>query len=185
MIVFLPPTSVVRGERQEHTYGGRVAKLISLSAGFVTSHFVLRLGQLCAASGAGLEALAGLTPHFDCRLGHYESWDEARSLLLWRAYDCSVNGMSDAVYHTPGSGKLIQGKGKVEKLEWLWKYELLPLPGHQAYGTVLVKTKRMVEGFNPQTQEKVKTLRGVIELVDGPVLELARTDRLFPTDDAV
>ena len=50
-----------------------------------------------------------MLPHFDCRVGSFASWEEARSLLLWRAYDCSVNGVSDAVYHIKGSGKAIQG----------------------------------------------------------------------------
>ena len=29
----------------------------------------------------------------------YDSWEEAKGLLLWRGYDCSVNGISDAVHH--------------------------------------------------------------------------------------
>ena len=45
-----------------------------------------------------LAELAEIAPHFDCRVGSYASWEEARALLLWRAYDCSVNGVSDAVY---------------------------------------------------------------------------------------
>jgi len=185
MIVFIPPTNVIRGERQEHLRGGRVTKLTTLSAGFVTAQFVLHLSQLCLKAGIGIEGLAETLPHFDCRLGHYDSWEEARALLMWRAYDCSVNGVSDAVYHTPGAGKQIQSLGKKEKIDWLWREGLLPLPRHQAYGTVLVKVKRWHEGFNPQKQETVKTLRGAIEHVDGPVLELFRSDSLFPKDDEV
>merc|ERR1712113_1353594 len=130
-------------------------------------------------SGVGLEGLVPILPHFDCRLGHYESWEEARALLLWRAYDCSVNGVSDAVYHTPGSGKSVQSLGKREKVEWLWKQGLLPLPRHQAYGTLLGKVKRMIQGYNPKTQETVHTFRSVIEHVEGPVLESMRNDALL------
>jgi len=174
MIVFLKPTNVIRGERQVHFHNGRVQKIATLAAGLVTAKFVMELGQLLATEGKGLDGLAQVLPHFDCRVGHYESWEEARALLMWRAYDCSVNGVSDAVYHTQGSGKEINGKGKIEKAEWLWKNGLLPLPKHQAYGHLLVKVVREVEGFNPKTQESVTTKRQVIEALDGPVLELCR-----------
>jgi tRNA(His) 5'-end guanylyltransferase len=183
MIVFIPPANVVRGKQMPHTHGGRVTKLTTLAAGFVTSQFVVELSTVCWKSGASsscFEGLARVLPHFDCRLGHYESWEEARALLMWRAYDCSVNGISDAVYHTKGSGRTIQSLGKREKLEWLWKAGKLPLPRHQAYGTVLVRGKRVVEGFNPKTKEAVIAVRGVVDHVDGSVLELLRKDTLFP-----
>lgn len=181
MIVFIPPTRVIRGEQQPHSHSGRVTKLSTLAAGYVTSHFALQLSEWCVSSGIGLNGLASVLPHFDCRLGHYESWEEARALLMWRAYDCSVNGVSDAVYHTKVSGKQkVQGLGKREKVEWLCKQGLLPLPRHQAYGSVLVRSKREVVGFNPKTNEAVTTQRSVIDPVDGPVLELMRSDSLFP-----
>merc|ERR1719210_433694 len=96
------------------------------------------LADACVSRGVSLANLQQVLPHFDCRLGHYSSWEEARGLLLWRAYDCSVNGVSDAVYHIKGSGKQVQGSGKKSKVEWLWKQGKLPRPKHQAYGTVLV-----------------------------------------------
>merc|ERR1712039_279237 len=133
--------------------------------------------------GIGLDALATILPHFDCRLGHYASWEEARALLLWRAYDCSVNGVSDAVYQTKGSGKQVQGSDKKSKVEWLWQQGKLPLPKHQAYGTVLVKVRRIMEGYNPKLGVAVKMLRGTVESLDGPVLELIRTGDLLLEDD--
>eukprot|EP00971_Amphidinium_carterae_P062658 1240264-Amphidinium_carterae.1 len=39
---------------------------------------------------------------FDCRIASYESFEQAVSLLLWRAYDCGVNGVSDKVHHLKG-----------------------------------------------------------------------------------
>merc|ERR1719310_1289961 len=169
MIVFIAPTNVVRGERQPHQRNGRVTKLTSLAASFVTAHFIMQLARRCQENGVGLEDLSQILPHFDCRVGHYASWEEAQALLLWRAYDCSVNGVSDAVYQTPGSGKQIQGLGRQEKVAWLCEKGLLPLPRHQAYGTVLVRVKRVVEGHNPKLGKTVCSLRGVIEQVDGPV----------------
>jgi len=178
MVVFLKPASVVRGEQMPHFYNGRVQKMATLAAGLVTAKFLMELAQLCVSEGKALEGIAEVLPHFDCRVGHYDSWEEAQALLLWRAYDCSVNGVSDAVYHTKGSGKEIMGKSKVEKAAWLGKNGLLPLPKHQAYGHLLVKTTQDVAGYNPQTKETVTTMRQVIRPVEGPVLELCRTGAL-------
>merc|ERR1712070_354263 len=139
MIVFIPPTNVIRGEQQPHMRNGRGTKLTTLAASVVTAHFIMQLGRHCEANGVGLEDLANILPHFDCRLGQYTSWEEARALLMWRAYDCSVNGVSDAVYQIKGASKHVMGLGKREKIEWLWKEGRLPLPRHQAYGTVLVR----------------------------------------------
>merc|ERR1712046_494420 len=161
------------GEQQPHLRGGRVTKLTTLAASYVTAHFIMQLGRHCEASKVTLEDLAAILPHFDCRLGQYESWEEARALLMWRAYDCSVNGVSDAVYHSSCEGRRqAMSLGKREKVEWLGTRGLLPLPRHQAYGSLLVKRKREVEGFNPKTGEHTKALRGVIEHVDAPILEL-------------
>jgi len=184
MVVFIPPASVVRGEQQNHARNGRVTKIATLAAGLVTAHFLMELSAKCVSAGVGLEGLSQVLPHFDCRVGSFASWEEAQSLLLWRAYDCSVNGVSDAVYHIPGAGKDVQCLGKREKISWLHAHGHLPLPRHQAYGTVLAKVRRRVDGHNPKTGATVATLRGFIERVDGPVLELARTDTLFPKDDA-
>lgn len=185
MCVFIPPANVVRGEQQPHMRNGRVTKLTTLASSFVTAHFIMQLATRCQKSGVGLEDLSTILPHFDCRLGQYSSWEEARSLLIWRAYDCSVNGVSDAVYHSKGTSdrKEAMKLGRKEKTAWLWKNGFLPLPRHQAYGSVFVKVKRAVDGHNPKLGTTVKTLRGVIERVDGPILELVRTGKLFPVDD--
>merc|ERR1719387_1890594 len=110
MIVLIKPTKVIRGERQVHIYNGRVQKIASLAAGLVTAKFLMELGQLCVGEGKGLDGLAQILPHFDCRIGQYDSWEEARALLMWRAYDCSVNGVSDAVYHSKDDGNAGQIK---------------------------------------------------------------------------
>ena len=47
MICFVPPSSVVRGEQQEHSRNGRVAKTATLAAGLVTSVFVGELAKAC------------------------------------------------------------------------------------------------------------------------------------------
>ena len=117
--------------------------------------------------------LASIVPHFDCRMGSYASWEEARALLMWRAYDCSVNGVADAVYQMPGSGKKVQSLGKREKIAWLFSRNSLPLPRHQAYGTVVTRMRRMSDGYNPKTQETTQVLRSVVEDLPAAVLQLA------------
>jgi hypothetical protein len=68
----------------------------------------------------------------------------------------------------------------VDKVAWLWEKGLLPLPHHQAYGTLLVKTNRVVSGYNPKSGATNETLRGVVEPVAGPVVEFLRTGMLWP-----
>merc|ERR1712151_144726 len=74
MVVFIAPTRVIRGEQMPHTHSGRVTKLTTLAASLVTSHFVVQLAQMCVENGVGLDGLAKVLPHFDCRLGAYDSW---------------------------------------------------------------------------------------------------------------
>ncbi len=63
------------------------------------------------------------------------------------------------------------------------------LPPHQAHGTLFARVKRLVAGCDPRhPKDHTKTtltLRLRIEHVSGPVLELARTDALFPPNDTL
>jgi tRNA(His) 5'-end guanylyltransferase len=95
MCIFIPPTNIIRGEQQPHQRNGRVAKMMTLASGYVSARFILALAEQSEGKPEVMAALADITPHFDCRIGKWESWDEAQSLLLWRGYDCSINGVSD------------------------------------------------------------------------------------------
>ena len=56
-----------------------------LSIRYVTAQFMAEVGKL-----SGLHDEVGeILPHFDCRIAAWDSWEEAKSLLLWRAYDCT------------------------------------------------------------------------------------------------
>jgi len=182
LTVLIPPASVVRGEQHVHLRGGRVIKLCTVAAGLVTAIFNARIARVCLDKG--IQPDEYMQSHFDCRLGHYSSWEEARAVLLWRAYDCSVNGLSDAVYHAghEGSKKVVHQPMQV-KLLWLAENKMLPLPPCQAKGSYLVRVRRRVEGYNPQKKETVVSLRSRVELLDFPVLDLARRDAMIPDDD--
>jgi tRNA(His) 5'-end guanylyltransferase len=209
MIVFVPPTNMVKGcenEHQGHIYNGRVSKLTTLASGYVSATFISYLTHLCiqsiddnhdddgvAADGVAkyvekvkhiTETLLEVVPYFDCRLGYYENWEEARALLLWRAYDCSINGVSDAIHHDADSStKRENSLNAYGKINWLRIRDKLPLPRHQAYGTYMKRRKRQGEGYNPKTKESVPTYRNVIEIESLPVLEIARNGELQPDAD--
>eukprot|EP00434_Breviolum_minutum_P016499 symbB.v1.2.014543.t1/scaffold1066.1/size140347/7 len=143
--------------------------------------------------------------NFDCRLGSFSTMEEAMSLVLWRAADCGVNGVSDAVYKSKlPSAKSTTRLGTSDKLQWLAENGLLPLQPHQAcygrtlihpaaipntsstnqaYGSYFVKVRRMHEGFNPKTGETTQSLRSTVEEVPGNLLRLAAQRSLFPVDD--
>ena len=166
-VVFIPPANRIDGKQQPHMHNGRSQKLTTLASGFVSSCFTVSLIQQCCDGNSSnmetlLDTLGNLSPHFDCRLGFFRSWEEALGLLLWRAYDCSVNGVSDAIQHH--STVEMNRKGTIDKLVWLKEKGLLPLPRHQAYGTLMVKSKK-------------------IKIVDEPVLELFRKSYLKNPED--
>ncbi|CAJ1372523.1 unnamed protein product [Effrenium voratum] len=182
MTLVLAPASVVRGEQQCHSHGGRVVKICTLAASHVTALFNFRLQALFASKGLSIDE--SLLASFDCRIGSFASFEEAMALVLWRAADCGVNGVSDAVYKSkiPGAKKVV-GLGTDEKLRWLAENQLLPLQPHQAYGSFFAKVRRLHEGVNPKTGQTAVSLRSTIEEVPGHVLCLAKEGQLFPKDD--
>lgn len=184
MTVVIAPASIVRGEQQCHTSGGRVLKLCTHAASHVTALFNYRIQALFGAKGIQMDE--SFLAAFDCRLGHYATLDEAMALVLWRAADCGVNGVSDAVHKSRGkilNAKQVMGKSKEEKLQWLAANHMLPLKPHQAYGSYFVKVRRTREGINPRTGQTATSLRSTIEEVHGNVLRLASVGALFPKDD--
>ncbi|GAB5365239.1 hypothetical protein AAMO2058_001040200 [Amorphochlora amoebiformis] len=173
MTVLIPPTSIVRGIQQPHMYNGRVQKIGTLAASKVTSLFNLRVIEKCVETKTKLDPT--ILAQFDCRVGKFETLEEALSLVAWRAYDCGVNGVSDAVHKAK---KSVQKEGKEsisrknaklldtgKKLKWLYERKLLPLPSHQARGSFYVRTMRLKTAFNPKLNKEVECLRSVIDEV--------------------
>jgi len=183
MTVLIAPGSVVRGEQQPHMYSGRVQKLASLASSIITAHFNHELTRLCLDKGMNVSILDNLLASFDCRVGMYDTQDEAASLILWRSYDCGVNGVADAVLHCKGQ---IEGAGpafklpKHEKLQWLRKHNLLPLEAHQRDGTYLVRKRLATNAVNQKTGEEVLCLRSRIIPIEGNVLLMCKHDKMFP-----
>eukprot|EP00929_Paragymnodinium_shiwhaense_P123541 TRINITY_DN9752_c0_g1_i1.p1 TRINITY_DN9752_c0_g1~~TRINITY_DN9752_c0_g1_i1.p1 ORF type:complete len:365 (+),score=45.98 TRINITY_DN9752_c0_g1_i1:61-1155(+) len=182
MTVVIAPSAVSRGEKA-HPHKGGAVQLCTEVAGLVTALFNAKIAHLFLEKGMRPDAC--LLSHFDCRLGHYGSWAEARSVLLWRAFDCSVNAVSDAVLeakHLPGADAVLD-QHMFDQLRWLAENELLPLSTHQATGSYFVRRSRTVQCYNHILKAMERMLRSRIDLVECPVLELARMDALCPEDN--
>jgi len=183
MTILIAPANVVNGVQQPHPYNGRVQKLCSLAAATVTAHFNYGLMQLCKDQVLPVDALA----KFDCRVGAYDTKEQAISLLLWRAYDAGINGVADAVHAKKGEPdrrdvmKLPTG----DKLQWLMNQNHLPLPRHQREGTYYVKRKRVLHTTNRATGEPVTCLRSKVEHIPGNIIRLHKEDKLFPPDETL
>ena len=204
LTVIIPPASIVRGKQQTHAYNGRVQKLCSLAASTITARFNYEIIKLVLEHHAKnrnkeqmndnddgddnplklLEKIA--MPTFDCRVGSYDTEEEALCLIFWRAYDSGVNATSDAVFKSgiPGSKKVV-GAPTDQRLLWLVKNNLLPLQAHQRDGTFFVKRKRRFDGVNQKTGQKVSYIRGKIEQVAGNVLTSYKNGTLFPPDETL
>ena len=179
--VLIPPTTVNRkGEREPHMFGGRRQKLCSLAASTATAVFMRRLYTI-------VDDPEQYLARFDGRVGAYDTRDQAVEILLWRAYDARINGISDAVHQqrgkVPGAKQAFQ-RNTIEKLRWLEENSLLPLHPHQEAGTYLVRTRVYVDGRNWKTDEPERVLRMTILPVPGNLLTSFREDRLFPESAA-
>jgi tRNA(His) 5'-end guanylyltransferase len=167
MTVVIAPMREINGVRQPHRYNGRVTKITTTVASLVSTKFLCELFQVCEAKGAKYpeEHL----PFFDCRMGVFDTQQEAMSLIWWRAYDCSINGISDAVHQNKGGP--VKRENTLKKLAWLMEQGLLPLPEHQAHGSFFVKVQKEGTGLNPKTGETLPCWRSSIERVGGCVLQ--------------
>lgn len=117
-------------------------KLLTESSSKISSKFIKEVIKISSLDK--IDLLPNIA--FDARIGMYNTLHEAFELILWRAYDCSINGISQAVYFcgNPGS-KLVSLKNSNEKLKYLFENKLLPLSDHQAYGTLFKKNHN---GYN-------------------------------------
>ena len=122
---------------------------------------------------------------FDCRMAVWPDMATAFQLIAWRAYDCSVNGVSTAVMNA-GAPKEIRNASTGDKLSWLTAATgVLPLPDHEAYGTFMVKATTAVMGVNPLTGEAVEAQRGVLKEVRGAVLRNIKLGKIVVCAESV
>lgn len=178
--IIIPPASIINGCIQPHCYNGRTEKLCSLASSLVTAEFNMEIFKYALKSNVILDSPF----QFDCRTASYDSEIEALSLILWRAYDCSINGISDAIYKStlPNRKNLIR-LSTDKKLIKLNENELLPLPIHQTHGSFYCRVKRLIKGYNPVIKELQDSLRYQFAHVPGNILKLYSEDKLILKDD--
>jgi tRNA(His) 5'-end guanylyltransferase len=165
----------------QHHFGGRHDKLVSLSAAFAS---IESMKYLMLLNPSKIDViLHNVNILFDSRLAVWDNQRDAFQVILWRAYDCGINGISDTIHNLDNkkSRNLLQTspegistlikQSTGEKLNYLNIEGLLPLRNHQAYGTLFQREKKLRKGFNPKTLLEVECIRSVIEHIsDGNII---------------
>lgn len=109
--------------------------------------------------------------YFDCRMAQYDTLKEAFEMILWRAYDCAVNGVSSGVFMSGLPGAKTENKKHTDaKLLYLFQNKLLPMKNHQCYGTMFFREKKLREILNPITNEIEIKEKWQTTQIPGPVL---------------
>lgn len=124
---------------------------------------------------------------FECSLGSYNIWQEVRAMLLWRGHVCSRQGIDVAMVLADERNapvESIRDRPVEDKLRWLARGGLLPLPRHMAQGCYLVRVGRVYEVYDEARRQRVRNHAVFIEDVDRPIHELALHNDLLPQDDA-
>ncbi len=141
-------------DREDHTYGRKVRKLNSTLAGTASALFSLQLGKLAV---------------FDCRMIPLPSAERVRDYFLWRQEDANRNSLNSHCYWALRKAGLgvsdataqIEGRSIAEKTELLMScgvdFASLPLWQKRGVGVWCREFEKL--GFNPKTQEQVKTTR--------------------------
>lgn len=161
-MIIVPPTQE-DSPNYTHMYGGKHNKLVSLSAALASTTATLELIKLALFSETDTDLDDHPTVEFDCRLAIHDNVQDAFSLILWRSYDCGINGVSDAVH---GIKKSLSDLNTHDKLTYLSENNHLPLPDHQAYGSVYERQQVTKLCINPKTNEEVEVQRKMLVKLD-------------------
>ncbi|KAJ3122223.1 hypothetical protein HK100_012080 [Physocladia obscura] len=182
-LLLKPNYNETRAVYNPHPFGGKRDKLVSLSASFasvVLMQQLIRLGvPLPFMSESQIEmdkenmkdSSWRPTVHFDARAASWDSEKDAFQLILWRAQDCTVNGLSDAVHKSNLPGKKgLTLLNSVEKVKVLHENGLLPLEDHQAHGVYVQRQRHLIDAVDQKTGENLTVDRGVLVYIKGSVL---------------
>jgi tRNA(His) 5'-end guanylyltransferase len=127
-------------------------KLVSIYASMATNIFTKETMKLVMTKlrdqpdlDINLEELPEI--QFDARIAQFESLAEAFQLILWRSYDCSVNGISSGIVfqNSLPSKKKLLNLHCGDKLKYLREEGLLTqMTRHQLYGSFMYLEAHMV-----------------------------------------
>ena len=167
----------------QHPSGGKRDKLTTESAAFASVWLQQEMPRCC---DRWQDAADSCCLTFDSRIGVYDTPRSAFRLILWRAYDCSVNAVSDAVYHCQldkhdaslPTRKQLTELHTTDKLAFLRDRGLLPLPPQQAYGALFCST--VVPPSAESGMTRSKTVIGRFEPAGRCVVNLVKEGRIVP-----
>jgi tRNA(His) 5'-end guanylyltransferase len=131
------------GQFVPHIYNGRRDKLVSIVSGFATQFLNRYISQLLADAWLDPNFLSPKYPDIimDARIGIYKSYRDAFELILWRAYDCSMNAISTALYLNQ-LGESLENMSNTHRVHLLKQNNILSrMTEHQKYGTLLYREK--------------------------------------------
>lgn len=112
LIMEAPQGDVTR--HQDMLFGGRIQKLVSVTAGLATAFFATR------AIGLWPDRCARELPVFDCRVFPAPNRTEAVNALIWREWDATKNAITMAA-RAHYTHKELNGKSGPEKQEMLFQ----------------------------------------------------------------
>jgi tRNA(His) 5'-end guanylyltransferase len=143
--IIIPCTSLNRKTNlyHPHTFGGRIKKWETYSSSLVAQSFMKYIAALWYKQEVELKLTqikTGTQPlnilqemsdfninfTFDCRASIYDTLSDAFATILWRAYDCNINGISSGVFfsqpndstRTPRLIKQQMLENTMQKIKW-------------------------------------------------------------------
>lgn len=164
-------------------HNGRFQKYNSLPSSGVASAFSLSLVSSMLEANK-FDKVQLITPvEFDSRIGQYDSFESAMQMILWRAYDCSVNGISSGIHlNEIPNKKLADRFNSSQKLEFLDSLNILTnMTDHQLYGTFLWK-KYVEEDFVFKNIEVLSYTRRELVII-GKSIQLLKVLKEFMTNE--
>uniref|UniRef100_A0A6C0BDM1 tRNAHis guanylyltransferase catalytic domain-containing protein n=1 Tax=viral metagenome TaxID=1070528 RepID=A0A6C0BDM1_9ZZZZ len=161
----------------EPQFKRRKDKLISIYSSTATSHFNKLLFQLFLKKEK-LDIIMEISDMvFDARIGTYQDFKSAFELILWRSYDCSVNGISSAIHMNNNipNKKSLNKSNSLDKLKFLHENGLLEeTTNHQLYGTFFHYIMEKSEHINLKTGENIARLTKKIKSQSFPIIKLVK-----------
>nr|WBF70907.1 hypothetical protein [Megavirus caiporensis] len=161
---------IVDSNKYTHIYGGRILKLISLSASFVSTRFNYHLNNLVEKNihdspniydPKMIDNIKKFKATFDARILIFNEDNKHEMLnhLIWRCQDGYRNSIQMYAYHHFGPSKInkLKGMEMIDLLEKENKLQWKDVPLWHKYGTIIKKILvdfETTNGLSKRTQIK-------------------------------
>lgn len=122
--------------------------------------------------------------YFDSRIGTYNTFKDALELLLWRSYDCYINGVSSGVVLNNINVSGVKSLNTSEKLDFLHDNGLLQkMTPHQLYGTIFIFEKIECININRKTGEEVVSIKKIPLSLNNQLSNIVKENKLLVNSD--